>query len=175
MNKLDLQASKSFEHTRTERSGFPDIQNPAVRALAVPDWLSSPRSSSAASWQSSDTEASGSVTAEPSLVSPRRRRNGRHSSTTHGAFASSEPSSETLTDARHGRYSQRFSGDSQGQADATGRLQPEHAVEASGSGGVKLQVLAPFPLLFCSHQPCIVIPQTQASLDMLHISCKGDG
>ena len=156
-----MQASKSFEHTRTERFGFPDVQNPAVRALAVPDWLSSPRSSSAASWQSSETEPSASVTAEPALVSPRRRRNGRHSSTTQGAFASSEPSSETLTDARHGqRYSERYSEDSQGQADLTGRLQSEHGLEASASEDINFQVNA-FSFNAVIHPSDIALSQPQ--------------
>ena len=105
---LCVQASKSFEHVKSERGGPSESQShsPVLRAIAVPEWLNSPRSSSAASWQSSDPGRSGSVTAETSFESP-RRRSARSAGNTHSAFMSSDPSTETLTDAR-------FSEDSQG-------------------------------------------------------------
>ena len=106
------QASKSFEHVRPERDS--QAHSPVLRALAVPEWLNSPRSSSAASWQSSDPARSGSVTAEASFESP-RRRSARSLGNVHSAFMSSDPSTETVTDARQ---DPRYSEDSQGLPEA---------------------------------------------------------
>lgn len=101
---------------------MPNVQthSPVFRALAVPEWLNSPRSTSAATWQTSERARTGSrtVTAEASFDSPRRRST-RSLGNIHSGTVSSDPSSETLTDVRQDRQSvPRYSQDSQGQLEA---------------------------------------------------------
>lgn len=109
------------------------VNSPVLKALAVPEWLSSPRSSSVASWQSGEQGRSGSRSVTEASESP-RRRSARSLGNANSAYVSSEPSSENATDMRQDRKSfPRSSEDSQGHHEAG------HAIEGS-SGSAKTEV-----------------------------------